>query len=126
VRRLSRREEIAVIIAQAMPATVPVDALCLYRVAQEALETSPARGVTEACVTLNAIGPGRVVHRGSWRGSIRKKNAISRLGLSSMAERVALVRGRFSVASAVGRGTTIEVCRWMRARHEPTAHPDRK
>ena len=110
----ARREEIAVDYRPGqLPATVSTDvALCLYRVAQEALRNvAKHAATTEVCVTLNAIGP-EVVLRIEDRGvgfDPENERTQPGLGLSSMAERVTLVHGRFSVAAAVGRGTTIEV-----------------
>jgi signal transduction histidine kinase len=110
----ARREDIAVDYCPGkLPATVPTEvALCLYRVAQEALRNVAKHAAAPAVVvTLHAIGPEvvlRIADRGIGFDPENERHQPG-LGLSSMAERVALVRGRFSVASAVGRGTTIEV-----------------
>jgi PAS domain S-box-containing protein len=97
-----------------LPGSVPPDiALCLFRVLQEALHNSAkhsgARHIevrlwgTSAEITLtvrdSGVGFERVAakeHRG--------------LGLMSMQERVRLVKGKLSIESQPGRGTTIRAC----------------
>lgn len=96
-----------------VPDHVPANiALCLYRVAQEALrnvakhaatdKASVAMGTTESELVL------RVEDRGAGFDPENERHQ-SGLGLSSMTERVALVQGQISVTSAVGRGTAVEV-----------------
>jgi signal transduction histidine kinase len=110
----SRREEIAVDYRPGkVPANLPKDiALCIYRVAQEALRNvAKYSGVKEASVTLVATGPElllRIQDRGAGFDP-ESAHAQPGLGLSSMAERVRLIQGKLSIMSAPARGTTIEV-----------------
>ena len=97
-----------------LPATVPSDvALCLYRVSQEALRNvAKHAAAVEVAVTLSVLGPDivlRIEDRGVGFDPENERNQPG-LGLSSMTERVALIQGQISVASTVGRGTTVEVC----------------
>ena len=110
----ARREEIGVdYCPEELPATVPSEvALCLYRVAQEALRNVAKHAAAdEVFMTLNADGPDvvlRIEDRGVGFDPENERNQPG-LGLSSMTERVALIQGQISVASVVGRGTTVEV-----------------
>ncbi len=110
----ARREEIEVDYRpHELPAAVPSDvALCLYRVAQEALRNvAKHAAAAEVLVTLSAVGPEvvlRIEDRGVGFDPDNERNQPG-LGLSSMTERVTLIQGRISVTSAVGRGTTVEV-----------------
>jgi signal transduction histidine kinase len=110
----SRREGIAVVYrpAEVLP-TLPKDvALCVYRVAQEALRNlAKHAAVDEAWVTLVATGPElllRVQDKGLGFDQAGV-HAHPGLGLSSMEERVRLIQAKLSVTSAPGRGTTVEV-----------------
>jgi signal transduction histidine kinase len=110
----ARREGIAVSYRPGdVPPLVPRDvALCVYRVAQEALRNvAKHAAVNEARVALAGTGPElvlRVEDDGAGFDVAAVRSAPG-LGLSSMEERVRLVRGRLVVASAPGRGTTVEV-----------------
>jgi signal transduction histidine kinase len=110
----SRREGIAVAYHPgAVPAAVPKDvALCVYRVAQEALRNvAKHAGVKEAMVTLGTAGA-ELVLRVEDSGAGFDPTAVRTepgLGLASMEERVRLVQARLTIASAPGRGTTVEV-----------------
>jgi PAS domain S-box-containing protein len=110
----ARREGIAIAYeAQGVPTGVPRDAaLCIYRVAQEALRNiAKHAAVREARVTLDATGP-EVLLRVGDRGVGFDSSALHAapgLGLSSMEERVRLVGARLSIQSACGQGTTVEV-----------------
>ena len=88
-------------------------ALCIYRVAQEGLRNVVKHaGVNEATVNLSADGSELRLEVQDHGAGFDPENGSEPhgLGLSSMAERVLLVGGRFSVSSTPGRGTTIEVC----------------
>ena len=96
-----------------MTASLPKDvALCVYRVAQEALRNVVKHaGTKEARVSL--VGSSReliltVQDRGVGfdLAGVRSREG---LGLSSMGERVRLVRGELSVVSEPGQGTTVTV-----------------
>jgi signal transduction histidine kinase len=110
----SRREGIAVVYhPEEGPANVPKDvALCVYRVAQEALRNvAKHAAVNQVWVTLGAVGA-TLLLRVEDRGIGFDPATVSSepgLGLSSMGERVRLVQGEFSVTSAAGQGTTVEV-----------------
>jgi signal transduction histidine kinase len=119
----ARREGIAVVYrSEDVPATLPKGvALCVYRVAQEALRNlAKHAAVDEAWVTFVAIGP-ELVLRVQDKGVGFDPAAVrseAGLGLSSMEERVRLIQAKLSVTSAPGRGTTVEVCVPL-ARREP-------
>jgi signal transduction histidine kinase len=119
----SRREGIAVAYhPEGIPAAMPRDvALCVYRVAQEALRNlAKHAAVQEAWVSLVAIGPElrlRVQDKGAGFDPAGGHPQPG-LGLSSMEERVRLIGATLAVTSAPGRGTTVEVCVPL-ARGEP-------
>lgn len=110
----SRREEIAV---DYRPAKLPADlskdvALCIYRVAQEALRNvAKHAGVNKTSVKLVVAGPELLLRIQDQGAGFDLDSARSQpgLGLSSMAERVRLVEGKFTITSAPAQGTTIEV-----------------
>jgi signal transduction histidine kinase len=110
----SRREGIAVSYRPgAVPPAVSKDvALCVYRVAQEALRNVAKHATAnETQVVLAATGPELVLRVeddgvGFDAAAVR---AGPGLGLVSMEERVRLVRARLTIVSAPGRGTTVEV-----------------
>ena len=111
---VARREGVAVAYRpDDVPASLPKDvALCVYRVAQEALRNVVKHaGTEEARVSL--VRPGReliltVQDRGVGFDAAEVRSREG-LGLSSMEERVRLVRGNSSVDSEPGRGTTVTV-----------------
>jgi signal transduction histidine kinase len=110
----SRREGIAVDYRPGnVPANVPRDtALCIYRVAQEALRNvAKHAGVNVASVALVAAGPEMCLRIQDNGAGFEPESLRSQpgLGLSSMAERVRLIEGKLSITSAPGTGTTIEV-----------------
>ncbi len=107
----SRREGIRVVYRPGdVPATVAKDAaLCVYRVAQEALRNVARHAaVKEAQVVLSAAGPELLLRVRDEGVGFDPAAARSQpgLGLSSMEERVRLIQARLSVTSAPGRGTT--------------------
>ena len=119
----SRREGIAVVYRpEEVPTTLPKDvALCVYRVAQEALRNlAKHAAVNEAWVSLVATGRNCCcASRIRASASIRQGCALQPgLGLSSMEERVRLIQAKLSVTSAPGQGTTVEV-RVPLARSDP-------
>jgi signal transduction histidine kinase len=120
---LSRREAIAVVYRpEGVPNSLPKDvALCVYRVAQEALRNvAKHAAVREARVSLVATGPElllRVEDKGVGFDPAGG-HAHPGLGLSSMEERARLIAAKLSVTSAPGRGTTVEV-RVPLARRDP-------
>jgi signal transduction histidine kinase len=96
-------------------------ALCVYRVAQEALRNvAKHAAVNETRVILAATAPELILRVeddgvGFDAATVRSEPG---LGLSSMEERVRLVQGQLTIVSAAGRGTTVEV-RVPVARKEP-------
>jgi PAS domain S-box-containing protein len=98
---------------RAVPQVVPQDtALCLYRIAQEALQNAfKHSGATAARVEL-------AMQDSELRLSItddgvgfdpRARTANGSLGLVSMGERARFVHGQLSIESHVGKGTRVEV-----------------
>ena len=89
----------------------PAVALCLYRVAQEALHNVVKHsGASAASVSL-AAGDGELhlAVEDEGRGFDVAAAHRDSLGLANMRERVRSVGGRLEVSSAPGRGTRIEV-----------------
>ena len=110
----SRREGIRIDYrAVDRPVAVPKEvALCVYRVAQEALRNLARHAaVEEARVILELTGAAlmlRVEDRG--RGfDPAKARTLPGLGLSGMAERVRLAGAELRIRSALGVGTTVYV-----------------
>jgi signal transduction histidine kinase len=94
-----------------MPDTVSGEAsLCLFRVAQEALNNATRHGRASAVtVLLSPRDDGlqlAVSDNGSGFDPERPREHAS-LGLASMRERVRLLRGRLDIESTPGRGTTV-------------------
>lgn len=91
-------------------------ALCLFRVAQEALNNVARHAEAHAAVvTLRRIGDGlllAVSDDGVGFAPEHPRKGM-RLGLASMRERVRLVRGTLDIESAPGRGT--KVIAWVPA-----------
>jgi signal transduction histidine kinase len=110
----SRRERIAVAYRpRDVPDTLPKEvALCIYRVAQEALRNlAKHAAASEARVSLFGTGPELLLcvqdsGVGFDPASVRSERG---LGLSSMEERAHLVQAKLTVTSAPGRGTLVEV-----------------
>ena len=94
-----------------LPAVIGKDAaLCLFRVAQEALNNVARHaGVRAATVTLRQMDGGLLlaVSDDGAGFDAEQPGAGMHLGLASMRERVRLVRGTLDIESAPGRGTTI-------------------
>lgn len=110
--RVSRQEAIRVDLdAQAIPAKLPPDkAICLFRVAQEALRNVVRHaGASRVDVSLQhrdggiALG---VRDNGAGFDDSRKHTRAS-LGLASMRERVRLQSGRIDIESREGHGTAV-------------------
>jgi signal transduction histidine kinase len=110
----SRREGIAIVYRpDEAPTTLPKDvALCVYRVAQEALRNlAKHAAVTEAQVTLLTTGPElllRVQDQGVGFDPAAVRSQPG-LGMSSMEERARLIQAKLAITSAPGQGTTVEV-----------------
>jgi PAS domain S-box-containing protein len=110
----SRREGIAVVYRpEDVPSYVPKDiALCIYRVAQEALRNiAKHAAVNEAWVCLVAAGPELVLRVQDKGVGFDPAAVLSQpgLGLSSMAERIRLCSGQLCVTSDTGQGTSVAV-----------------
>jgi len=116
--RLRRRSRIDLSLElDPLPGVIGKDtALCLFRVAQEALNNVARHsGARAAVVTLRQADGGlRLAVRDDGVGfdaaSAGKRRS---LGLASMRERVRLADGTFDIASAPGRGT--EIFAWVPA-----------
>jgi PAS domain S-box-containing protein len=109
--RVARHSDLAVDVeASAVPATLPAEAsLCLFRVAQEALNNA-ARHAQASTVTVRLSPRERgmqlaVSDNGNGFELSRDPQPPS-LGLASMRERVRLVHGELDIEST-GRGTTV-------------------
>jgi PAS domain S-box-containing protein len=109
----SRRESINVrFSAQDMPAAVPPEAaLCLYRVAQEALRNVAKHShAREASVMLTAAGGAvELSIKDSGSGFDPGSAGTGGLGILSMAERARLAGGTLEVVSRPGAGTEVRV-----------------
>jgi signal transduction histidine kinase len=110
--RFSRRESVAIDLnLPELPASIPPDtALCLFRVAQEALRNvarhAKARGVE---VSIRPVDGGlqlAVVDDGIGFEPAAPRDRHS-LGLASMRERLLLLGGEFEIESTPGEGTTV-------------------
>jgi signal transduction histidine kinase len=112
---VTRREGVAVgYRSDDVTPSLPKDvALCVYRVAQEALRNVVKHsGINEASVSLVESGRELILtiqDRGVGFGTAGARSREG-LGLSSMAERVRLVQGKLTVESKPGQGTTVTVC----------------
>jgi signal transduction histidine kinase len=110
----SRREGIAVAYsADEAPPALPRDAaLCVYRIAQEALRNlAKHAAVNKAWVSVNVLGT-ELVLRVEDEGvgfDPAGRHAHPGLGLSGMEERARLIQAKLSVLSAIGQGTTVEL-----------------
>jgi signal transduction histidine kinase len=110
----SRREGIEVAYhPEEVPLSVPKDvALCVYRVAQEALRNLAKHAAArEAWVTLAATDSELLLRVQDKGVGFDPAAASSQpgLGLSSMEERARLIQAQLSVKSAPERGTTVEM-----------------
>lgn len=112
---IQQRENIAINVRhQDIPETVPADiALCLYRIVQEGLNNIVRHAGADSCEVFLQAADGTLCLTVADSGCgfdpfvVRNKTG---LGLSSMRERVHLVRGDFVIDSLPGRGTSIRVC----------------
>ena len=110
----TRREGIAVDLrADAVPHAVASDvALCIYRLAQEALRNLAKHAAVSECrVTLRAAAEGLelIVSDEGVGFDPGAVHTSAGLGLASMQERARLVRALLTVTSAPGQGTTVAV-----------------
>jgi signal transduction histidine kinase len=110
----SRREEITIHYEpDELPQQISAEAaLCVYRVAQESLRNiAKHSGASEAWVLLRASGQELMmqIKDGGAGFDSRTCHTGPGLGLSSMAERVNLVRGRLAITSRPGEGTLVDV-----------------
>jgi PAS domain S-box-containing protein len=110
----SRRERIAIDYRpDNIPSRLPKEtALCIYRVAQEALRNiAKHSSAKEASIGLVGSGTELVLQISDQGVGFEPAAEHSRpgLGLSSMAERVHIVHGEFAITSTKGAGTIISV-----------------
>jgi signal transduction histidine kinase len=110
--RVARSESVRVDIeADKLPQSLPKEAaLCIYRVAQEALRNI-SRHAKASIVQLSiALNDGGLLLAVSDNGSGFEPGAPTRrpsLGHASMRERIRLLKGKLDIQSIPGRGTTI-------------------
>lgn len=106
-----RELDVRVVAEGGAPAVTPPLASVLYRVAQEALRNVARHaGASHATVWLHSEGGRAVLEVADDGRGFDVRSAEERrpgMGLFSMRERVALVRGRLVVTSAPGRGTRV-------------------
>ena len=97
--------------ADQMPDSVRSEiALCLYRVLQEAVQNATKHsGAARVHVTLTAdTGELQLTVRDFGKGfDVNQARQEHGIGLANMRERLGLVRGRLSIDSQPGRGTTL-------------------
>jgi signal transduction histidine kinase len=111
--QFSRRESIrAELTSFEAPAEIPPEvAVCLFRIAQEALRNvarhSRARAVRLAVTARN--GTVRMTVSDDGVGFVPASGRMRSLGHASMKERAQLVGGTVDVESSPGRGTTVQV-----------------
>ena len=110
----TRREKIVVnYVPERLPTDLPNDiALGIYRVAQESLRNvAKHAGVNKVSVKLLETDRELILQISDEGAGFQLDNGNSQpgIGLSSMAERVNLINGSFSISSEPGQGTTIEV-----------------
>jgi PAS domain S-box-containing protein len=96
-----------------VPRTVPKEtALCLYRIAQEALHNIVKHSRATAARVKLVMNGGELqltIYDNGVGFNPKATRANASLGLVSMSERARFVDGRFSVESHTGKGTTVEV-----------------
>jgi signal transduction histidine kinase len=110
--RLSRRESVSVSTdMHDVPVALPADtALCLFRVAQEALRNAARHARASAVMVFLAPRGGglqlAVCDDGSGFDPASHRQSPS-LGIQSMRERVRLTGGELDIESTPGHGTTV-------------------
>jgi signal transduction histidine kinase len=99
------------IVMREVPESIPREvALCLFRVAQEALRNVARHGhASQANVSLNRLDGGiQLVVEDNGVGFIATQTPNApHLGHASMRQRIQLLRGKLSIDSFPGRGTTV-------------------
>jgi signal transduction histidine kinase len=113
----SRRESIrAELTASELPAELPPSAaICLFRIAQEALN-NVARHARASRVDLSLTrqnGGIQLTVNDDGQGFQPAQQKGRSLGHASMRERIRLVQGRLDIQSVPGRGTTVRA--WVPA-----------
>ena len=101
-------------------AITPDAALCVYRIAQEALRNVIAHaGASRADVSLLQVGrPAQITIADDGRG-FDATNRVARdtgLGLVSMSERARIIGGSVTIVSAVNQGTRVQATIAMNGR----------
>ena len=110
-RQLSTSNVSVVFSHETVPASLPEDVIvCLYRIAQEALNNAIKHAHADKISICLRGAPGSVHMTIDDDGvGFDTRTASSGLGLISMAERVEQVGGALQVRSQPGRGTQVEV-----------------
>jgi signal transduction histidine kinase len=97
--------------ATAVPDKLPTDtSLCLFRIAQEALNNSSRHGrasVVTVLLSHSDKGTRLAISDNGVGFDAHKTRTRASLGLASMRERVRLQRGHVDIESTPGRGTTV-------------------
>ncbi|NQT86953.1 PAS domain S-box protein, partial [bacterium] len=107
----SRREGLRVNYkAESIPDSLPKDgALCLYRIAQEALRNIARHACAdEAWVTLGSDDHSVALTVEDHGAGFDPARVAGAVGLASMTERARLVHGELSITSQPGHGTTVQ------------------
>jgi PAS domain S-box-containing protein len=115
VERFGRRSGVALSLGiDDVPDGLGKDAaLCLFRVAQEALNNVTRHaGARSASVSLRQLDGGLILSVRDDGAGFDAQNSDKKrsLGLASMRERVRLVDGTLDIESAPGRGTSVTAC----------------
>ena len=120
-RRVQRGQLDVTLDLHPLPPDVPEEAaLCLFRVAQEALNNVARHaGACTATVTLRQMGDGLLLAVSDDGDGFKPVEAGSgvHLGVASMRERVKLARGTLDLESAPGQGT--KVIAWVPVEARP-------
>jgi PAS domain S-box-containing protein len=125
-KEFARAHQMAIEFAERdVPRTVPDDtALCLYRIAQEALHNVVKHsGGTAAQVELAcAAGQLRLVVSDDGSGfDPQSQRTVGSIGLVSMSERARFVGGRLTIDSRPGVGTRVEACVPVAGEEDPAS-----
>lgn len=112
IERVQRRTDVTVIpkIYEIHEKLLPETALCVYRIAQEALHNALKHAqATTVKIILEQVGDEILltVHDDGVGFELSQTRDTFSLGLSSMQERATLVNGTLKIRSQPGRGTTV-------------------
>jgi signal transduction histidine kinase len=123
-RELSRADVVITLTAENVPATLPADlTLCLFRVAQEAVQNALTHsGAHHVSMHLSGGPDGLALTVADDGAGFDVNDAWHRgLGLVSMRERVEAVGGSLDIQSKPGTGSTLEITVPLSARQSAPA-----